>query len=218
MVPPEQLVSRPHGDNDLRVSKLGLQHQAKMRELLEFRSKIGKQQLTHEEVEEAVTAISFSMRNMPHNVFHWGLWHGGTLNGFMSQSFWKQRPNDWVMTFVTLRPGATYADYATNGMDLLWRKCFDTAQGKGRRIGRWSMPLAWSRTQFKTQKASPTLANCHIEQYLTVPAGELPTASLDRWVFGERPKPYDVVLKKGYERNFPAPTFDLKSEDVPCSP
>jgi hypothetical protein len=175
-----------------------------MTTFLVARRKIGKQVLDQQELRHSIAQMKKAMVHHKDSVVFYGAYDGFTLQSIMCQQFSAQFPNDWNMSFIITRPGATFADFDKNGHDALWAKALSVGRTHGRNVVRWSMPAAWERTQGRTMKKSPAIMDLHIEQYARYAPGVMPTDERDMWIYGERVKPYEVILKRAYSKTHPS--------------
>jgi hypothetical protein len=170
-----------------------------MEAIMRARRQIGKQQLDDEELDDALAMMHSGMTKYRDRVVYLGAFKKKVLWCFMSMEFRSEHPDAWVMSFLATNPDVVKTwHYRRNGLDSLWIAAFDVGRKHERKYCYWSLPTAWCTTQERTRKNSTIWKFCKIEQYAQLEAGQMPESELDRWVYGTRPKPYHVTLKRAW--------------------
>jgi hypothetical protein len=155
---------------------------------------IGKQQLSSDQLEAGVKALYESLENK--YIVHWGCLDGNRFMGYLTQVFSPKIAHHWMMSFLCTNPAIGERwDYSKNGMDTLWRAAIVCGNTYKCTNIVYSLPATWARTTDRTQRTSRVWKPYEFHVFNTVKANELPELPFDRWVFGQNPKPYDVLLR-----------------------
>lgn len=157
-------------------------------------AQIGKKQLNSDEIEEGLRQLRGSLSNR--YIVTWvASTQDGTFVSYLTQSFPKI-PGHWIMQFIVTNPSLNLPwDYTKNGLDALWSRAIHLAASHGIHNVLWSLPTAWAKTYIRTQRSSEVWKKLQIHDFGVVNAGELPSVSFDRAVFGSTAKPYDTQLR-----------------------
>lgn len=184
----------------IRVQRLDRRTIHLAENLLRARQRVGKQLLSDEELEAAVVELHKSLEN--NRIVQYGAFNErDELMSQLTQVFSSQPYDHWLMSFLSTNPKLELGwDYRVNGLDALWNAAFVTGNVHKVPHAIWSLPKGWARTQEKTVRTSSVWKRHDVISFAEVPAGEVPTDPVLRWAFGDRPKTYDVVIRRSVPR------------------
>lgn len=176
---------------------------------------IGKQQLSEAEVESSMQKLEKTIENK--SVVTWlAFTKEQKLASYLVQHF-VPSSKFWAMPLLGTNASLKMQwNYKTNGMDELWKRAFAFGKYHDHPGVVWSLPVGWDKTSERTRKTSTVWPKYHIESFARIPAGEMPTAQFDHLVFGDRVKPYDVILRAAWPQSA-SMLNQLEVERAKCS-
>jgi hypothetical protein len=173
--------------------RLGVSDLPQLRALIISRSTVGKETLEGMELQRAIERLDLAMSTP--GVYYWGAFEHGRLACFLTQVFDERFSDCWNMSFLLTADDRHPWDYRLNGLDEVWKAAFIWGNYKQRRRVVWSLPTQWSNSYRKTLKRSNVWPAYDIQDLRTVPSGTVPEDAFEQFIFGTRPKSYDVVLR-----------------------
>lgn len=161
----------------------------------ELHAQVGKEKLTPSEIVDGIKILYASLDD-PY-IYQWGcLDSNRRFVGYMTQVFSRKIEKHWLMAFICMNPKNAGAwNYSTNGLDALWKKAINAGNKYSCTNILYSIPSAWGKTHTRTIKTSRVWPDYHIHTFNEIKTGEQPTLLFDKFVFGQKTKTHDTLLR-----------------------
>jgi hypothetical protein len=166
---------------------------------------LGDSSISRQQAAEMANQLEDSMRRYPKSIHVFGAFQRGKLVSALVGEISIRFPGEWLMTYlITDTSRGMYWNYNNNGLEGCWEKAFTQFSKHGYTKVNWSLPTRWESTQKRTQRTSKLWSQFDIEILDRVPAGSMPEDEKLQWIFGSKPKSYDVTLKTAQRKSLNA--------------